>query len=177
MRCLIHLSLTGLFAFFLIAATGCQDPGSTSGGQTDASHSDDDHNHDGHDHGDDDHGEHAHSDEHKHPETYDEAVTELLAMQKAIAEGFAADNADDAHGPLHDVGHLLGDTEALIEKSDMDGDTKEKLREAIEQLFAAYGAVDDKMHDESTGKDYSDVAEQIESAISTLKAQAKISEE
>ncbi|MCG8650381.1 MAG: hypothetical protein MI861_11150 [Pirellulales bacterium] len=172
MRWFIHLSLSGLLAFFLIAATGCKDPGSTTVAQTDASDSDDDHDHD-----DDDHGEHAHGGEHKHPETYDEAVTELLAIHKAIAEAFAADNADDAHGPLHDVGHLLEDTEALVEKADMDDDTKKKLHEAIEQLFASYSAVDDKMHDEDEGKDYSDVAKQIEDAISTLKAQAKISQE
>ena len=195
MRWFIHLSLAGLLAFSLLAATGCKDPGNATIDPTDTSHSDDDgHDHDGHEHGEDDHdhttgdhnghdhdgedhGEHAHDGEHKHPETYDEAVTELLAMQQAIAEGFASDNADDAHGPLHDVGHLLEDTETLVKKSDMDDKTKKKLHEAIEQLFTSYGAVDDKMHDENEGKDYSDVAEQIENAINTLKAEAKISTE
>jgi len=155
-----------------------------------ADHGDHDHgDHGDHDHGD--HGDHDHGDDsdpslpptdgdhehHQDPETYDEAVTELLATQKAIAEAFAAGNTDDAHGPLHDVGHLLGNTETLVEKSDMDDDTKKKLSEAIEQLFASYGAVDDKMHNSEKGKDYSDVSEQIENAISELKAQVNISKE
>ena len=146
--------------------------------------------HDDHAKKEDDHDDHDHGDgldpslpptdgdhEHHDPETYDEAVTELLATQKAIAEAFAAGNQDDAHGPLHNVGHLLGNTETLIEKSDMDDDTKKKLSEAIEQLFASYGAVDDKMHNSEKGKDYSDVSEQIENAISELKAQVNISKE
>ena len=78
-------------------------------------------------------------------------------------------------GPLHNVGHLLGNTETLIEKSDMDDDTKKKLSEAIEQLFSSYGAVDEKMHNAEKGKDYSDVSEQIDNAINALKAQANIS--
>ena len=94
-----------LFTLLLIATIGCQDPGSSTVGQADTSHQDDDdhdHDHDDHDHGDHDHdhgdgldpslpptdGDHEHHD----PETYDEAVTELLATQKAIAEAFAADN-------------------------------------------------------------------------------------
>ena len=99
----------------------------------------------------------------------------MLATQKAIAEAFAAGKQDDAHGPLHDVGHLLGNTETLIENSDMDDDTKKKLSEAIEQLFTAYGAVDDKMHNSEKGKDYSDVSEQIENALSELQGQVNSS--
>lgn len=182
MRWLLHLSLSGLLAVLLVAASGCNDPGNTSATNSDASnHSHDhehgDHDHDGHDHDGGDHGDHAHSDEHQHPETYDEAVSDLLAVHEAIADAFAADKADDAHGPLHDVGHMLEVTETLVEQSDMDADIKEKLHEAIEQLFTAYGAIDDKMHDAEEGKDYSEVSEQIASSISTLKAQTKTSKE
>ena len=203
MRRFIEFPLLAVLLVLLIATIGCEDSGSSTVGQADASHQDEgDHDHGDHDHGDHDHGDHSghdHGDhsghdhgassdpslpptgsdheEHNDPETYDEAVTELLATKKAIAEAFAAGKPDDAHGPLHDVGHLLGNTETLVEKSDMDDDTKKKLREAIEQLFASYGAVDDKMHNAEKGKDYSDVSEQIENAISTLKAQANISKE
>jgi hypothetical protein len=194
MRHFIEFPLCVLLLSLLIATLGCQDSGSVTVGEADASQqadSDHDHGDHDHDHGDHDHGDHDHSDgsdpslpptdgdheAHQDPETYDEAVTELLATQKAIAEAFAAGNQDDAHGPLHNVGHLLGNTETLIEKSDMDDDTKKKLSEAIEQLFASYGAVDDKMHNSEKGKDYSDVSEQIENAISELKAQVTISKE
>lgn len=188
MRHFIGFPLFTLLLLLLIATIGCQDPGSSTVGQADTSHQDDDdhdHDHDDHDHDDHDHGDGLDPSlpptdgdhEHHDPETYDEAVTELLATQKAIAEAFAADNQDDAHGPLHNVGHLLGNTETLIEKSDMDDDTKKKLSEAIEQLFSSYGAVDEKMHNAEKGKDYSDVSEQIDNAINALKAQANISKE
>jgi len=196
MRHFIDFPLFALLLSLLIATLGCQDSGSSTVSKTDASSQadgDHDHDHGDHDHGDHDHGDHDHDhdagsdpslpptgsdqEQHQDPETYDEAVTELVATQKAIAEAFAAGNQDDAHGPLHDVGHLLGNTETLVEKSDMDDDTKKKLSEAIEQLFASYGAVDEKMHNSEKGKDYSDVSEQIENAISELKAQVKISKE
>ena len=192
MRHFIEFPLFALLLSLLVATLGCQEPASSTVGQADASHqADGDHDHGDHDHGDHDHGDHDHGDgsdpslpptgddhgHHQDAETYDEAVTELLATQKAIAEAFAAGKQDDAHGPLHDVGHLLGNTETLIEKSEMDDDTKKKLSEAIEQLFAAYGAVDDKMHNSEKGKDYSDVSEQIENALSELKAQVNISKE
>ena len=205
MRHFIQFPLFTLLLLFLIATIGCQDSGSSAVDQVDASHQGDhdhgdhdhdhgDHDHGDHDHGDHDHGDHDHGDhddssdpslpptagdheDHHDPETYDEAVTELLATQKAIADAFTAGKQDDAHGPLHEVGHLLGATETLVEKSDMDDETKKKLTEAIEQLFSSYGAVDEKMHDTEKGKDYSDVSEQIENAINTLKAQANISKE
>ncbi len=197
MRQLIEFPLFALLFLLLVATIGCQDSGSSTVDQTDASHhdhgdhdhGDHDHDHGDHDHGDHDDGDHedgldpslpptgSDHDEHPAPETYTEAVTELLATQKAIAEAFGAGNQDDAHGPLHEVGHLLGNTETLVEGSDMDDDTKKKLRDAIEQLFSSYGAVDEKMHNAEKGKDYSDVSEQIENAISTLKAQANISKE
>ena len=179
----------------LTLSNGCQDPGSTAGdnssnggdggtAQHDHDHGDHDHDHGDHDHGDHDHGDHDHGSDpslppgsedheaHKGPETYDEAVSELLSTSKSIADAFGAKKPDDAHGPLHEVGHLLGATEALVEKSQMDDATKKQLLGAIEQLFEAYTAVDDKMHDAEKGKDYSEVSEQVQKAISTLEAQA-----
>ena len=182
----------------LTLSNGCQDPGSTAGdnssnggdgGTAQHDHDHGDHDHGDHDHGDHDHGDHDHGDHdhgsdpslppgsedheaHKGPETYDEAVSELLSTSKSIADAFGAKKPDDAHGPLHEVGHLLGATEALVEKSQMDDATKKQLLGAIEQLFEAYTAVDDKMHDAEKGKDYSEVSEQVQKAISTLEAQA-----
>jgi len=197
MRHFIEFPLFALLLSLLVATLGCQDSGSSTVDQADASHqADGDHDHGDHDHGDHDHGDHDHGDHdhgdgldpplpptgddhghHQDAETYDEAVTGLLATQKAIAEAFAAGKQDDAHGPLHNVGHLLENTETLIEKSDMDDDTKKKLSEAIEQLFASYGAIDEKMHNSEKGKDYSQVSEQIENALGELKAQVNISKE
>ena len=192
------LPVSALLIMLLTLSNGCQDPGSTAGdnssnggdgGTAQHDHDHGDHDHGDHDHGDHDHGDHDHGDHdhgsdpslppgsedheaHKGPETYDEAVSELLSTSKSIADAFGAKKPDDAHGPLHEVGHLLGATEALVEKSQMDDATKKQLLGAIEQLFEAYTAVDDKMHDAEKGKDYSEVSEQVQKAISTLEAQA-----
>jgi len=187
------LPVSALLIMLLTLSNGCQDPGSTAGdnssnggdgGTAQHDHDHGDHDHGDHDHGDHDHGDHDHGSDpslppgsedheaHKGPETYDEAVSELLSTSKSIADAFGAKKPDDAHGPLHEVGHLLGATEALVEKSQMDDATKKQLLGAIEQLFEAYTAVDDKMHDADKGKDYSEVSEQVQKAISTLEAQA-----
>ena len=104
-------------------------------------------------------------------------MAELLVTHKAIADAFATDDAEAAHGPLHNVGHLLEVIEEFVKNSDKDDTTQKQLNAAIEQLFSSYGDVDEKMHDESEGKDYSDVAKQIENAINTLKAQVTVSKE
>ena len=59
----------------------------------------------------------------------------------------------------------------------MDDETKKSVNGAIEQLFAAYGAVDDKLHNDEEGKDYGEVAEEIEASMQTLKSAAKASKE
>lgn len=163
----IQISLAGLFIFLVAAAAGCTQSG--NGERSEAATS---HDHEGHRH----EGE-VQTGEATHPNTYSEAVAELLVTHKAIADALATDDADAAHGPLHNVGHLLEVIEELVKNSDTDDTTQKQLNAAIEQLFASYGDVDEKMHDESEGKDYSDVAEQIENAIYTLKAQATVSKE
>ncbi|MEM1068918.1 MAG: hypothetical protein AAGI63_08490 [Planctomycetota bacterium] len=194
MRSFIQSFALILVGFSMVVLTGCGESASESVAQTDSGdhdhdHGDHDHGHDhgdhdhgdhgDHDHGDHDHGDHDHGDEgdHDHPETLAEAINELVAAHETIAEGFAGEDPEVVHGPLHDIGHVLEDVEALVKKSELDDDTKNKLEEAVEQLFLAYGAVDGKLHDKPNGKDYSEVAEQIDAAISTLKEQVPVTEE
>ncbi len=166
----IQFSLAGLFLFIVAAGSGCTQSGNAERSDAATSHDHEGHDHEGHE------GE-VKTGEATHPNTYSEAVADLLVTHKAIADAFATDDADAAHGPLHDVGHLLEVIEELVKNSGRDDTTQKQLNAAIEQLFASYGDVDEKMHDESQGKDYSDVAKQIENAINTLKAQVTVSKE
>lgn len=187
MRSLTHLALSLLVAVCLIGFAGCQDSSKSQVAKTDSSHDDDhehagdDHDHDGHDHdGDDhDHGEHDGHDhdgddhdhgDHEHADNYDDAVAELVAMQAKIKAGYSGDEPEDAHDLLHEVGHVLENIEKFVKNSDMDDETKKSVGAAIDELFGAYGAVDDKQHD-LEGKDYKDVADKIEASIKTLQAQ------
>ena len=145
---------------------------------------------DGHDHdkGDHDHGEHEQIDASKAglsaddlvtidgpeiPDNFNDAVTAFGKMATQIGDGFKNNKIDDAHGPLHDVGNFLEGIEELAKKSSLDKAAKTKVSEAIDQLFDAYGAIDEKLHDAKKGKDYADVADDIEKAMKTLKSFVK----
>jgi len=139
-----------------------------------------DHAHDGHDHGDHDHGDKVdasavgldadslvHLDEPEPPKSLAEAIEKLTQLRDTVAKGFADKKVDDVHGELHDVGNLLDATEGLVESSKLDADAKKSAKAAIETLFDSYGDVDAKLHGEK-GKEYSDVSDDIDSAIKTL---------
>ena len=186
MRSFTQIPLVLLIAACLIGFVGCQDSGRPKVAKTDsAQHDDDDHDHDhkdgdhdhdhehdgdDHDHADHDHEGHDH-DGHEHADNYDDAVAELAEIQAKIKEGFSGEEIDDdAHDLLHEVGHILENIEKLVEKSEMDDEAKKSLGKAVDDLFGDFGAVDDKLHD-LEGKDYSEVADQIDASIKTLQAQ------
>ncbi|QDT10152.1 hypothetical protein [Stieleria marina] len=149
------------------------------------------HDHEGHDHDGDGHDDHATTkqidasaaglttddlvslDEPPLPESYSAAVAELDKLSSKIAQQIKSGDIKDDHGALHGVSALLDGVDALANKSSMDSDAKEAIHQSVEKLLDAYGDVDYRLHDSSKGKDYSDVAEQIQSAIKTLQSYAK----
>lgn len=117
-------------------------------------------------HHDHDHGHGGHED---HPETYAEAVDQLESIDKTIRDAFAADDADTAHGPLHDIGHLLEEVTELAQKETMSEEQRADVQQAVESLFDLYGAVDATMHG-GEGKSYDEVKDDIDAALATLKS-------
>lgn len=109
---------------------------------------------------------------HEHPETLAAAVAELEGICATIKAAYAKDDSEAAHGPLHDVGHLLEQVPALIEKSSLDVAGKEEAKKATESLFQAFGDVDKGMHGED-GKKYSEVSDTVDAALKTLAEKAK----
>lgn len=118
----------------------------------------DDHGHDDHDHG-----------EHQHAETPGEAFHELEELYATISKGFADNDEDAAHGPLHEIGHVLEELNELVGKSEVDEATKTAVAEQVETLMDAYGAVDASMHGKE-GSEYSEVSEKIDGAIKALES-------
>ncbi|MFK7822111.1 MAG: hypothetical protein AB8G99_25665 [Planctomycetaceae bacterium] len=116
----------------------------------------------------DDHGDHGHESEDSHPKTYAEAVEAVVGINDTIKTAFAADDEDTAHGPLHKVGHVLEDLGALAEKAEMTDEQRTSVKDAVEKLFEAFGAVDDTMHG-NEGKSYDEVASQISENLKVLK--------
>jgi len=176
----IALLLTALLTI------GCGGPTDTV--TSDASHDDHGEHHDDHDHDHDhDHDGHDH-DGHEHdtikadelgldvdtlppaggppmPATYAEAVEQLAGMVTRITAGLADDDVDSVHDELHDVGNALENVEQLAKKSEQSEDSLA----AVDQLFDAFGAIDEKLHGEP-GKDYDEVKDDIDAAMKTLQA-------
>lgn len=151
---------TSLFYGMLALSVGMW-AGCSAKPQEEAAHEDHDHDHD---HGHDDH-EHGHG--HEHPETYAEGVGMLVELRDTVRDAFAKEDIDTAHGPLHDVGHLLEDLPKLAEKHDPLPD-KEEVKQATDELFDLFTKVDEKLHGEE-GTTYAEVSDKIDAAIERLK--------
>ena len=115
----------------------------------------------------DEHG-HAHGEGgHEHAESLGEAVEELTELRNTVRDAFAAEDPDTAHGPLHDVGHILEEVSEMAEKEELSEEQLASVKSAVDKLFDSFGAVDKMMHGEE-GSEYSEVSGDIDAAIATL---------
>ena len=110
--------------------------------------------------------------EHVHAETLADAVKELDSICATIKAAFGKDDAEAAHDPLHEVGHVLEEIPDLIAKSALDEAGKAEAKAARDSLFDAFNAVDEGMHG-SGGKKYAEVSDAIDAALKTLVEKAK----
>jgi len=147
-----RIQVLGLMAVYCGLCLGCGDTGQMTASQGNASA----------DHEDD----HAH---HEHPKSLDEGLKELVALRDTVRDAFANNDTETAHGPLHDVGHLLEDITGLIEKSGLSDEAVAAAKQDIETLFDSFGAVDKTMHGQE-GSTYSEVSAKIDAAIHSLQA-------
>lgn len=102
------------------------------------------------------------------PESYREGVTTLLALRDTVRDAFAAKDIDKAHGPLHDVGHLLEALPELFAKISTVESDRETVKKAIDQLFDQFGKVDAKLHGEA-GASYEEVSKEIDASLEKLQ--------
>ena len=133
--------------------------------------------HHGHDHGHDhshDHNGHHHGDEDA-PQTIAEAIDKLGTMRDEIRDAFHEDDPDKAHGPLHDVGHVLEKLESLIDESELSDADKAEAKEATNTMFDLYMSVDDTFHGKE-GSKFEDVADKIDEAMTVLESKTQVAE-
>lgn len=171
------LSLACCLFATLAWASGCnnkpvtQEPPAKSGESAAHDHDHDhDHEHkegDAHDHGKEE-GAHDHSNM-----SLGDAAKEIVSLQKAIAEAFAANDPDKAHDPLHEIGHIIVVLEDAGKKASLPEAEQAELKATKDALMDAFSKVDGAMHGDGETK-YSDVAEQVDKSIATLKKLAKI---
>ena len=71
-----------------------------------------------------------HGHDHAHAETLADAVKELEGICATIKAAFAKDDAEAAHEPMHEVGHVLGEIPDLVAKSTLDDAGKAEVKES-----------------------------------------------
>ena len=150
-----RFQMLGLMVIYCGFCLGCGDTGQMTASQNSgsAAHEDD----------------HNHGDDHNHPETLDEGLKELVALRDTVRDAFAKNDTETAHGPLHDVGHLLEDITGLIEKRGLSDEAIATAKQNIETLFDSFGAVDKTMHGKE-GSTYNEVSAKIDAAIQALQS-------
>jgi hypothetical protein len=117
---------------------------------------------------------------HKHAETYAEALAELDKLRTNIETNFKEGTSDLAHNSLHDAGHILEELPALAKKEGISGADFEKVKQAADRAFKAFGELD-TFHGEqndlppesdASSLQYEKVADDIHSSFQDLHAKA-----
>ncbi len=142
----------------LMFAVGCQptaDSTSKAGGSA------------GHDTSGAAHG-HSHSAETPAPKTFKEGFELLSKQHAAIKTAFEAESPEDAHGALHDVGHVLESLTTLAASNPDISPSLDAIKQYVEQLFEQFGLLDETLHG-GNAVEFSEVNQEIETALASLK--------
>ena len=124
------------------------------------SHDDHDHEHD-HDH--------DHDHDHASPEDFSAGVATLRGHYQTIRDAFGENDLDKAHGPLHEVGHVLEGLPGLATKAGLPEADVAKAQAAVTAMFEAYGKIDQAIH-EGEEADYEAVREKLDQGMADLDA-------
>ena len=113
----------------------------------------------------DDHADHGHA------EDLPGAVKELTGYRDAISDGFKENDSEKAHGPLHEVAHVL---EGMLDHMDhmtegLSAEDKASVEASTKKLFDLFMEVDAKMHGQE-GVDYADVSDEVDAEVAKLNA-------
>ena len=110
------------------------------------------------------------------PKTFREATEQLVEMKIQIRDGFAAGNVDAAHGPLHEVGHVLENLATLAKSADLSEEQLANVEQAKEKLFDAFGEIDKTLHG-SEGSTYEEEAETIKASMKVIVEAAGVTDD
>ncbi len=145
--CSLRNSWSLVFGFSLLVGSGCTESSKTDTAASSAEHA----------HSHDDHG----------PESLKDAITELKSMRDTIRDGFAKNDQDAAHDPLHEVGHVLEAMPELAMKEKVSAENQVAIEKAVNSLMDAFGRVDKTMHGQE-GSTYSEESATIDATLITL---------
>ena len=115
---------------------------------------------------------HSHSDS---PMSFKDSVSKLSEMNQVIKTSLASDDLDKAHGPLHEVGHVLEALATAAKNEKFSEADMATIKSAKEDLFDAFGEIDKTFHG-GEGATYDEVANKITGAMNKLKSFAGMEE-
>jgi signal transduction protein with GAF and PtsI domain len=112
----------------------------------------------------------AHEHEHEGPATFAEGVAELQSIAAAVRKAMENNSPDDAHDPLHEVGHLLKALPGLA--ADLSDDAQQIVQGEADKLFDAFGKIDSAFHKADGDREgaFEAVAEQIDASVAAIVA-------
>lgn len=154
-RSLFHICMFSL-CLFIMGCSNASDPENAGHGHS--------HDHNGHHHHD-----------HSGPKaSYDVLVTQICEHRDAIKSAFDADNKDEAHDPLHEIGHLVGQLPDAAAETDMSEADWNQVKEASDSLMESFGKVDAMFHGDDEGVEFSEVEQNVQDAITVLQEKVEV---
>lgn len=107
------------------------------------------------------------------PQTFQEAVEQIVQLRDTIRDGFAAGDIDAAHGPLHEVGDVLTQIETLAKAGELSEQDLTAVTDSTQSLLDAFGEVDKTLHG-GDGSTYDEEAQTIDAVIAVLAEIANV---
>ena len=114
-----------------------------------------------------DHGhDHDHSAEARMP--FDALVSRICEHRDAIKAAFDADKQDEAHVPLHEIGHLIAQLPDAAAETDLVESDWNQVKQASDNLMASFGKVDAMFHGKE-GLKFAEVEQDVNEAMAVLE--------
>ena len=118
--------------------------------------------------GEADHG-HDHDHDHSARLPFGALVGEIAEHSEEIKAAFDGGNKDEAHDPLHEIGHLVQQLPEAAAETDLAEADWNAVKEASEKLMEAFGKVDALFHDDEGGSTFAEVEEDVQAAMAVLQ--------
>ena len=95
------------------------------------------------------------------------AITKVASLRNSIRDGFANDDPDAAHGPLHEVGDVLLLIPELAKRKPVSAEDQATIEAEVNALMDAFGEVDKTLHGQE-GSTYDEESAAIDAALESL---------
>lgn len=97
-------------------------------------------------------------------------IRELAEKNTTIVNALtSSDTYADAHGALHEVGHLLEHVPHLLESSDLSDDAKQSIKDSAATLFDSYSKFDEQLHGSENEFDANALAETLKTNMAAIQ--------